>query len=211
MMAYKSSVKNCLEFLFGLQQLHRNQLKLLIYHGVSTRCTMDLLIEINQQNILLIALIAPAEQFIDKIRPVQNNAFEEIAIKLKNISKRESKFVKPSSTPPLFLKGCKLENVTATEISLSIEDWPTVIMGNGCSVNFAAGTKLNDYLRLLTPSIRCTVRAADGSIKRLTNSKTRNLQVKSDFLPNLSSVLIHSFPIHPFYPPSEHPKNLTVF
>ena len=44
------------------------------------------------------------------------------------------------------VKGCKLENGTAKEISLSIEDWPTVIIGDGCSVNIAAGTKLNDYL-----------------------------------------------------------------
>ena len=51
--------------------------------------------------------------------------------------------------------------------------------------------QINGYLGLLTPSIRCTVHAADGSIKCLTNSKTRNLQVISDFLPNLHSILRH--------------------
>ena len=43
---------------------------------------------------------------INKIRPVQNNAFEEITIKHQNILKTESKFVKPG-TPPLFLKVAK--------------------------------------------------------------------------------------------------------
>ena len=43
---------------------------------------------------------------INKVRPVQNNAFEEITIKLENISKRESKFVKPSMLPHnFFLKA----------------------------------------------------------------------------------------------------------
>ena len=64
-------------------------------------------------------------------------------------------------------------------------------MGDGCSINIVAGTKLNDYLGLLTPSIRRTVQAADGSIKCLTNSKTRNLQVISDFVPNLCSIFSH--------------------
>ena len=64
-------------------------------------------------------------------------------------------------------------------------------MGDGCSINIAAGTKLNYYLGLLTPSVRCTVYAADGSIKCLTNSKARNLQVISNFLPNLCSILSH--------------------
>ena len=117
---------------------------------------------------------------INKIIPVQNNRFEEINIRHENISNRERKFVKPSTTPPPFYKGCKLENVTATEISLSIEYWPNVIMSDGCSVKVAAGTKLSDYLGLLTPSIRCIVHAADGSIKRFTNPKTRNLQFIPD-------------------------------
>ena len=48
-------------------------------------------------------------------------------------------------------------------------------MGYGFSVNVAAGTKLNDCLGTLTALIRFTDRVADGSIKRLTNSKSRNL------------------------------------
>ena len=39
---------------------------------------------------------------INKIKPVQNNPFEEITIKLENILKRESKFVQPTITPQLF-------------------------------------------------------------------------------------------------------------
>ena len=174
MMACRSLVKNSLEFILFI-----------LYW--SSWC-------LNQEHDGSLNTDKLVEHLIDsinKIRPVQNNTFEEITIKLENISKRESKFVKPSATPPLFLKACKLENVTATEVLLSIEDWPTVIMGDSCSANIATGTKLNDYLGLLTPSIRCTIPAADGSIKRITNSKTRNLQVISDFLPDLCSVLRH--------------------
>ena len=67
-------------------------------------------------------------------------------------------------------------------------------MGDGCSVNVAAGTngtKLNYYLGLITPSIRCTVHTPDCSIKRFINSKTRHLQVILDFLPNLRFILRH--------------------
>ena len=46
---------------------------------------------------------------INKIRSVQNNSSEEITIKLENISKRESKLVKPSATPPFFLKDANLK------------------------------------------------------------------------------------------------------
>ena len=44
--------------------------------------------------------------------------------------------------PHHFFKGCKFENVAATDISLSIEDWPAIKMSDGCSANVAAGTKL---------------------------------------------------------------------
>ena len=61
-------------------------------------------------------------------------------------------------------------------------------MGYGFSVNVAAGTKSNDYLGPLTALNKFTDCVVDGSIKRLTNSKTRNL---SDFLPKLCSILRH--------------------
>ena len=44
---------------------------------------------------------------------------------------------------------------------------------------------------VVTPSIRNTAQVADGSIKYLNNSKTKNLQVISDFLPHLCSILRH--------------------
>ena len=43
-------------------------------------------------------------------------------------------------------------------------------MEDGCSINVTAGTKLNDYLGLLTPSIKCTVHSY-SSIKVASATK----------------------------------------
>ena len=41
-------------------------------------------------------------------------------------------------------------------------------MEDGCSLNVTAGTKLNDYLRLLTPSIKCTVHTVQLKVTSAT-------------------------------------------
>ena len=51
--------------------------------------------------------------------------------------------------------------------------------------------KLSTFLGILSPNLRCVVHAADSSIKRITNSKTINIQELSDFLLSFESVLRH--------------------
>ena len=46
---------------------------------------------------------------------------KKVLSNLKTFRKEKDNFLNLGTTP-LFFKGCKLENVTATEISLSIED-----------------------------------------------------------------------------------------
>ena len=99
---------------------------------------------------------------INKIRPVQKNDFEKLLSNLK-IFRREEVNLLNLVLPPTSFKGCKLENVTVIEILLPTEDFSSVIVGDSCS-------------GLLTPSIRFTVHDVDGSIKRLTGFKTKQVQ-----------------------------------
>ena len=100
-------------------------------------------------------------------------------------------------------------------------NWPTAITADGCSTNLSAGNKLVENLGLTTPFmnydysnkeysleklygclhrsycifysfIRCGSHAADGSLKRLSNSKTMNvLEVPDKFLPSFRKIMKH--------------------
>ena len=70
-------------------------------------------------------------------------------------------------------------------------DWPVVINADGCSTNISVDDKLLKLFCLLTPTIRCVVHAADGSSKRLANSKTMNVQEVTDFVQNFRKVMKH--------------------
>ena len=72
-----------------------------------------------------------------------------------------------------------------------MDNWPTCIMAGGCSKKLSAGNKLTTLLLLLSASLYCDVHAADGSIKRLANSKTMNVPEVSEFLPAFRSILRH--------------------
>ena len=64
-------------------------------------------------------------------------------------------------------------------------------MVGGCATNIAASNQLTEYLDFLSPSIRCVAHAADGSAKRMTNSKTMNFPDLSEFIPTLKVILRH--------------------
>ena len=51
--------------------------------------------------------------------------------------------------------------------------------------------QLTEYLGFLPPSIRCVVHAVDGSVKRMSNSKTNNFPDLSKFIPTLKAILYH--------------------
>ena len=72
-----------------------------------------------------------------------------------------------------------------------MEEWATVIIGYGCSSNSCATNKLTEGLGLMSPSLRCVVNATDGSNKIITNSKIKNVQLISDFLVCMRTILQH--------------------
>ena len=74
---------------------------------------------------------------------------------------------------------------------MQIEDWPVAILADGCPTNTAASNLLTEYFGLLSRSIRCVVHAADGPVKRMTNSKTINFPDLSEFIPTLKAILRH--------------------
>ena len=79
--------------------------------------------------------------------------------------------------PPSYFKCCTLEDVNFEQqtIQLVFPNWPVALVGDGCAVNKAAVDKLTEKLGLLSPGARCSGHAADGSIKRLTSSKTMSV------------------------------------
>ena len=130
---------------------------------------------------------------IADIKPVRENAYTEVPKILHNLanSNAESGIVIPSSQPPEFFKLCSVVSVEGTEINLEFKEWPVTVMADGCSTNVAAANKLSECFGFVTPNIRCTVHAADGSMKRLTNSKTMNVPEFSEFLPPFKTILRH--------------------
>ena len=93
--------------------------------------------------------------------------------------------------PPAYFKCCKLLKYQTECIELEFVNWPTAVMADGCSSNVAANNKITELLGILSPSLRCVVHAADGSMKRMVNSKTMNVQDITDFVPTLRVVLRH--------------------
>ena len=74
-------------------------------------------------------------------------------------------------------------SVEVDKIQLEMNKWPATIMAHGCSTNVFTGNKISECFGLTSCSIGCVAKAADGSLKRLTNSKTMNVSEISEFVP----------------------------
>ena len=125
---------------------------------------------------------------ISTICPVKENAYVSV---LNHMSNQVAENSVISLSPPQYFKCCKLIHIDDKKIQLEIEDWSVCIMADGCATNIAASIQLTEYLGFLSPSIRCVVHAADGSVKRMTNSKTMNFLDLSEFIPTLKVILRH--------------------
>ena len=125
-------------------------------------------------------LVSHLIHLISSIRPVKENANVSVLNHMSNQG-AENSVISPS--PPQCFKCCKLLHIDNKKIQLEIEDWPVGIMVDGCATNIAASNQLTEYLGFLSPSIRCVVYAADGSVKRMSNSKTMNFPDLSAFFP----------------------------
>ena len=88
--------------------------------------------------------------------------------------------------PPHYFKLVSLENLYPNKkiVEIVIPDWPVNLMNDSCATNVCASRDISEQLGLLSPSIRCTSYAADGIIKRISTSKTRNV-------PAFSTVMCH--------------------
>ena len=64
-------------------------------------------------------------------------------------------------------------------------------MADGCATNVCASKYISEQRGLLSPSIRCTSHASDGTIKRISTSKTRNVPQITEFLPAFRTVMRH--------------------
>ena len=111
---------------------------------------------------------------ISTIWPVKKNAHVSV---LNHMSNQVAENSVISPCPPQYFKCYKLIHIDDKKIESETEDWPVGIMADGCATNTAASNQLIEYLGFLSPSIRCVVHAADGPVKRMTNSKTMNFPI----------------------------------
>ena len=94
---------------------------------------------------------------------------------------------------PIYFDCCMLESVDwdLGVVHLNFKNWPVSITADGCQVNVAAGKKLSEEYGLLSPTTRCAVHAADGSIKRMVKSKTMCVDEVKTFARNIRILLNH--------------------
>ena len=65
---------------------------------------------------------------------------------------------------------------------------PVTMMTDGWRTNVSAGNKISECFVLVFPRTRRVAQAADGSLKRLTNSKTMNVSEIPEFLPLILTI-----------------------
>ena len=97
----------------------------------------------------------------------------------------------PAPSPLQYFICCILLKIDSDSIELEMDNWRTCIMADRYSTNLSSNDKLTTLLELLSQRLHYAVYAADGSIRRLTNSKTMNVPEVSEFLPTLRSILRH--------------------
>ena len=120
------------------------------------------------------------------IKPVKENAFVNVSKFSESSAKKNPDVTVPGSIPQRFFKYYEVEEVSDNQIHLLAENWPVNSNDDGCSTN-----NLSEDLGILSPSIRCVAHAADGSIKRMVNSKTMNVPDIREFLPYFCTILRH--------------------
>ena len=95
----------------------------------------------------------------------------------------------PLNLPPQYFKMCSVIWVEENLIQLEMTDWPVTIMAGGYNTNVSAGNKFSECFGLMSPNLRCVSQAADGPLRRLTNSKTINVPEITEFLPCFRTIL----------------------
>ena len=158
----------------------------------STTSTISLvpwsLTEIPRGSVNAKKLVSHLIHLISTIHPVKENAYVSV---LNHMSNQVAENSVISLSPPQYFKCCKLIHIDDKKIQLEIEDWSVCIMADGCATNIAASIQLTEYLGFLSPSVHCVVHAADGPVKRITNSKTMNFPDLSEFIPTLKAIMHH--------------------
>ena len=134
-----------------------------------------------------------AEQLIVDICEVINlkkNAFNDIHKYLDDHAIDDS----PLPKPPTYFKIGTLSSVDETDKIINIDVSIKIPVGNsgdGVAVNTKAARVLRDIYGLLTPDYRCAAHISSGTIKRLTTSKTMNVEEITVLYNALRTVILH--------------------
>ena len=95
--------------------------------------------------------------------------------------------------PPIYFKVCRVLDFDndLKFINLEMICSPVLLTADGCKTNTKAGKDMVKMYGLVCPSVRCSVHAADGSLKRMANSKTRSVEPVVEFLGCFRKVTKH--------------------
>lgn len=95
--------------------------------------------------------------------------------------------------PPEYFKVCRLLDWDSELklINLEVICCPVIFSADGCSTNTKAGKDMVSKFGFVCASLRCTVHAADGSLKRLASSKTRSVEAVVQFVGCFRKVMKH--------------------
>ena len=126
---------------------------------------------------------------VKKFRSSFNDAESEF---LSSFQKKYPDIIAPSNLPLIF-KCTTIQklDLDAEVIELRFDEWPVALVGDGCSVNPKATEFLTQVFGLLSPGTICSGHSAVGSIRRMTTSKTMQVEAVVTFTEGIRPVLRH--------------------
>ena len=99
----------------------------------------------------------------------------------------------PPSSLPVILKCTAVEKLDfdTKTLELRFDEWPVAVVGDGCSVNPKAVEYLSKVFGLISPGTICSGHSAVGSIRRMSTSKTMQVEAVVKFAEGIRPVLRH--------------------
>ena len=127
--------------------------------------------------------------YVKKFRSPFNDAESEF---LSSFQKKYPDILSPSNLPLIF-KCTVIEKLDSEDktIEVRFDEWPVALVGDGCAVNPAATEILSKVFGLLSPGTICSGHSAVGSIRRMTTSKTMQVEELVTFVEGIHPVLHH--------------------
>ena len=130
---------------------------------------------------------------IGKVKIFKDPSFEAATNKFISLFNLQFPKVIPPSVLPLIFKCTTIESCDfdVKTIHLVFNEWPVALVADGCGVNPKARKILFEIFGLLSPGTVCSGHSAIGSLRRMTTSKTMQVEATVVFASGIRPVLKH--------------------